>query len=92
MLDSKTRRGEGPHRLLCSEGTLTDGVEGCRRRNQCRLNVAEQTRIHVLREATHAQEVSRKKHRAIRTIALGVHTDGAEGCRRCNQCRLDVAE
>ena len=32
------------------------------KRNQCRLSVCQHTWIHVLREATHAQEVSRKHH------------------------------
>jgi hypothetical protein len=44
--------------------------------------------INVLREATHSQAVSHKNHRAIRTTALGVHTDGVEGCRSRGPCRL----
>ena len=32
--------------------------------------------------------VSHKNHRAIRTTALGVHTDGVEGCRSRGPCRL----
>ena len=40
------------------------------KRNQCRLSVCHHTWIHVLREATHSQVVSRKHHRTIRLAAL----------------------
>ena len=57
---------------LAAQALHTYNADGCRHVTSAGFKFTESTWIHVLREATHAQEVSCKKHRAICTAALGL--------------------